>query len=133
MLPLTEAREHRFFDFRRDSSNNCHRRLIYRKNLTLGSADIFLDSLGGKSDRSTELLIVLGMNLEETLRVKTCRTYFRRLCSNHDMPAVSALPYLYFALLKYLCRFNVLQKGSVTFLMMFLDFSDQPEPLRKFR
>ena len=57
----------------------------------------------------------------------TYRTYLRSLCSYHDMSAVTAFPYLNFALFKYLCSFNILKKCTISFLMVLLNLTYCPE------
>ena len=57
----------------------------------------------------------------------TYRTYFRCLSSYHNMSAVTAFPYLNFALFKYLCSFNILKKCSISLLMVLLNLSYSPE------
>ena len=48
------------------------------------------------------------MNFKVALRMVAYRAYLRSLCSDYDVTAVSALPYLYFALLKYLGSLYIL-------------------------
>ena len=47
-------------------------------------------------------LIILCTYFKIALRMIAYRTYFRRLSSYHNMSAVTAFPYLNFALFKYL-------------------------------
>ena len=51
----------------------------------------------------------------------TYRTYFRCLSSYHNMPAVTAFPYLYFTLFKHLCSFNILKKCTISLFVVLLN------------
>ena len=73
------------------------------------------------------LLIVLCVNLKIALRVIADRTYLRCFCSDHDMSAVAALPYLYFALLEYGSCLYIFQESTITLFVMFLDLADHTE------
>lgn len=63
------------------------------------------------------------MYLEIALRMITRRADFRRLCSDDDVSAVAALPYLHFALFKYGRRLHVLKQSAVSFFVVFLNFT----------
>ena len=54
-------------------------------------------------------LIVFSVNFEISLRVITYRAYFRSCCTNDDMSAVAAFPYLDFALLEDFLCFYILE------------------------
>ena len=55
------------------------------------------------------------------------RTYLRCLCSDHDMPTVAALPYLYFTLFEYRSCLHIFKKGTVALLMVLLDLAYHTE------
>ncbi len=52
-------------------------------------------------------LIIFCVDLKITLRMIAGRTDFRSLCSDYDMTAVTALPYLNLALCKYLRHLHI--------------------------
>ena len=54
-------------------------------------------------------LIVFSVNFEISLRVITYRAYFRSCCTDNDMSAVAAFPYLDFALLEDFLCFYILE------------------------
>ena len=55
------------------------------------------------------------------------RTYLRCLCSDHDMPAVATLPYLYFTLFEYRSCLHIFKKGTVALLMVLLNLAYHTE------
>ena len=55
----------------------------------------------------------------------------RRFLTNHDMPAVAALPHLDLALGKDFRHFHIVQQGAVALLMMLFNGGDQTEALRQ--
>ena len=59
------------------------------------------------------------------------RTYLRCLCSDHDMPAVAALPHLDLALGKDLRHLHIVQQGTVALLVVLFNGGDQAETLRQ--
>lgn len=71
--------------------------------------------------------IILGVNLEEALRMSAGRADLRRFRADDDVTAVAALPDLDFALLEDLSRLDILQEGAIALLMMFLDLCDEAE------
>ena len=60
------------------------------------------------------------------------RAAVRRLCSDHDMPAVAAFPYGNAGLFEDLHRFHILQQLSVALFMMLFNGSHAAELLRQF-
>ena len=56
-------------------------------------------------------------------------TPFRCLCTNNNMSAVTTFPNFNFALFKNLSCFNILKKCSISFFMMFFDFTNHTELL----
>ena len=72
-------------------------------------------------------LIIFFVNFEIALRVVAYGTGLRRAFAHDYMTAVSAFPYLDFALFEHCGSFNVFQKGAISFFVLFLDFTDQTE------
>ena len=60
------------------------------------------------------------------------RAAVRRLCSDHDMPAVAAFPYGNAGLFEDLHRFHILKQLSVALFMVFFNGSHAAELLRQF-
>lgn len=65
--------------------------------------------------------IVFCAYLKIALGVSAYRAYFGSLCSNNDMTAVTAFPYLDIAILEYCRCFNVFEQSAVAFLVMLFD------------
>ena len=57
------------------------------------------------------------------------RADLRCFLTDHDMPAVAALPHLDLALGKDFRHFHIVQQGTVALLMMLFDGGDQTETL----
>ena len=67
------------------------------------------------------------MNFKIALGMIAYRAYFRCFGTYHDMSAVSALPYFHFTLLEHFGSLHVVQKLTISVLMMLLDFADHAE------
>ena len=73
------------------------------------------------------------MYLEIALRMIAGRADGGCLCSNDDVSAISALPYLDLALAEYLCGLDIAEQRAVALLVMTLYLSDEAEACRKLR
>ncbi len=77
----------------------------------------------------TECIILINNSLhaiQSSSLMLTYRTYFRSSCTNYDVATVTAFPYLNFALLKYLLRFNIVKKCSVSLFMSLFSIAATP-------
>ena len=63
------------------------------------------------------------MDFKVTLWMIAYRTDLQSFCSDNNMTTVAALPYLNFALLKYLSSIKILKKRTISVFVVLFDFS----------
>ncbi len=74
-------------------------------------------------------LIVFRVNFKVALGMVAGRADLRGFLTDHDMPAVAALPYLDLTLGKDLCHLHIVQQGAVALLMVLFNGGYQAETL----
>ena len=74
-----------------------------------------------------KILVVLFSYFKISLWMVAYRTDIRCFCSNYDMTAVSALPDLYAAFLKYLSGLHIIKKRTISLFVCFFDCCNAAE------
>ena len=72
-------------------------------------------------------LIIFCMNFEISLWMCTHRTDLRCFFTYHNMSAIAAFPNLHFTLCKNFLHLYIMKKSTISFLMLLLNGTDQPE------